>query len=82
MSARWVSSATRPSLSTTKWLPTRYAWCGLWVMKTTPIPASRALTMYFSTTPDWFTPSAAVGSSRISTLAPKWIARAIATHWR
>ena len=37
---------------------------------------------YFSTTPDCLTPSAAVGSSRISTLAPKWTAREIATHWR
>ena len=27
--------------------------------------------MYFSTTPDCLTPSAAVGSSRMSTLAPK-----------
>ena len=38
--------------------------------------------MYFSTTPDCLTPSAAVGSSRIRTLAPKWTAREIATHWR
>ena len=38
--------------------------------------------MYFSTTPDCLTPSAAVGSSRISTLAPKCTAREIATHWR
>ena len=33
--------------------------------------ASRAAAVYFSTTPDCFTPSAAVGSSRISTRAPK-----------
>src|SRR6266571_1529771 len=51
-------------------------------MKMTPRPRSRAWTMYFSTTPDCLTPSAAVGSSRISTLAPKCTAREIATHWR
>ena len=38
--------------------------------------------MYFSTTPACLTPSAAVGSSRISTFAPKCTARAIATHCR
>jgi hypothetical protein len=43
---------------------------------------SRAWTTYFSTTPACFTPSAAVGSSRISTRAPKYTARAIATHCR
>jgi hypothetical protein len=31
---------------------------------------------------DSLTPSAEVGSSRMSTLAPKWIARAMATDWR
>ena len=38
--------------------------------------------MYFSTTPDCLTPSADVGSSRISSRAPKWTARAMATHCR
>src|SRR3954471_3709482 len=51
-------------------------------MNTTPSPASRAAAVYLSTTPDCFTPRAAVGSSRISTRAPKYTARAIATHWR
>ncbi|KPI10546.1 protein of unknown function DUF1602 [Actinobacteria bacterium OK074] len=48
----------------------------------TPRPRSRAVAMYFSTTPDCLTPSAAVGSSRISTRAPKYTARAMATDWR
>jgi hypothetical protein len=38
--------------------------------------------MYRSTTPACLTPSAAVGSSRISTRAPKYTARAIATDCR
>ena len=36
----------------------------------------------FRTIAAWWTPSAEVGSSRISTFAPKWMARAIATDWR
>src|SRR2546425_724774 len=48
----------------------------------TPSPASRAAATYLSTTPDCFTPRAAVGSSRISTPAPRDMARAIGTHWR
>ena len=51
-------------------------------MNTTPKPASLAAVMYFSTTPDCLTPNAAVGSSRMSTRAPKNTARAIATHCR
>src|SRR4051794_31300801 len=81
-SERFLSSTRRPSLRMMKWSPTRKAWCGLWVMKTTPRPASRAAAVYLSTTPDCLTPSAAVGSSRMSTRAPKYTARAIATHWR
>ena len=38
--------------------------------------------MYFSTIDVCATPSAEVGSSRISTCAPKYTARAIATHCR
>src|SRR3954470_15874586 len=81
-SERFLSSTRRPSLRMMKWSPTRKAWCGLWVMKTTPRPASRAAALYLSTTPDCLTPSAAVGSSRMSTRAPKYTARAIATHCR
>src|ERR1700716_430890 len=51
-------------------------------MKMTPRPRSRAWMTYLSTMPDWRTPSADVGSSRMSTLAPKYTARAIATAWR
>ena len=51
-------------------------------MKTTPMPRARASATSFSTTDAWCTPSAEVGSSRISTLAPKYMARAIATHCR
>ena len=46
------------------------------------MPRSRAWAMKRSTTPASFTPSAEVGSSRITTLAPKWMARAMATDWR
>src|SRR2546422_14521 len=51
-------------------------------MKITPRPRSRAWTTYLSTMPDWRTPSAEVGSSRMRTFAPKYTARAIATAWR
>ena len=51
-------------------------------MKITARPRSRASMTNFSTIAAWWTPSAEVGSSRISTLAPKWMARAIATDWR
>src|SRR6266508_2152420 len=51
-------------------------------MKMTPMPRCLAWTMYRSTTPACLTPRDAVGSSRMSTLAPKWTARAIATDWR
>ena len=44
-------------------------------MNTTPSPASRAAAVYLSTTPDCLTPSAAVGSSKIKTRAPKYTAR-------
>src|SRR5215216_1769 len=40
-SERFLSSTAWPSFKMMKWLPTRYAWCGLWVMNTTPSPASR-----------------------------------------
>ena len=46
------------------------------------MPDSRAWAMKRRTTPASFTPSADVGSSRMTTFAPKWIARAIATDWR
>ena len=54
----------------------------LWLMKMTARPRSRASMTNFSTIAAWWTPSAEVGSSRISTLAPKWTARAIATDCR
>ena len=38
--------------------------------------------MVASTFDVWRTPKALVGSSKISTLAPKWTARAMATVWR
>src|SRR5207237_1157532 len=46
-------------------------------MKMTEIPFSRARAIKRSTFALCRTPSAAVGSSRINTRAPKWIARAI-----
>src|SRR6266571_2052463 len=51
-------------------------------MKMTATPRSRACRTYLSTTPACLTPSAEVGSSRISTRAPKYTARAIATDCR
>src|SRR5665647_3126616 len=51
-------------------------------MKMTATPRSLACTTYFSTTPDCLTPRLLVGSSRISTLSPKWTARAMATACR
>ena len=46
------------------------------------MPRSRASMTNFSTIAAWCTPSAEVGSSRISTFAPKWTARAMATDCR
>ena len=51
-------------------------------MKITARPISRAWITYLSTIPDWRTPRAEVGSSRIRTFAPKYTARAIAIAWR
>ena len=70
-SSRVLSRTRRPSFRMMKWLPTMKAWWGLWVMNTTPRPASRAAAVYLRTTPDCLTPRAAVGSSRINTRAPK-----------
>src|SRR3954447_1539773 len=51
-------------------------------MRTTPTPRSRAAATYRRTTPACLPPSADVGSSRMSTRAPKWTARAMATDCR
>ena len=57
--------------------------CGmLWLTSTTDMPASRARSMTSSTRRVWTTPSAAVGSSRITKLVAHTTARATATLCR
>ena len=50
--------------------PRAMAWRTLWVMRTTPIPELRTLSMVASTFEVWRTPRAEVGSSRIRIFAP------------
>ncbi len=57
--------------------------CGmLWLIRITPRPRSRSDSTSRSTWADSLTPSAAVGSSRTTTLPPNAAARATATAWR
>src|SRR4029450_2640422 len=60
-----------PRLRITKRSPTGYAECRVCLMKMTGTPRSRAWRTYFRTTPACLTPRAEVGSSRMSTRAPK-----------
>src|SRR5216683_1713162 len=54
----------------------------LWLINTTEMPCSRTSLIRSSTCPDSLTPSAAVGSSMITTRLAKAAARATATPWR
>ena len=72
-------------------LPSRWMWmrsaisntCGmLWLIRITGRPLSRTRLMSSSTCPDSRTPSAAVGSSMITSLRAHAAARATATPWR
>ncbi|MCY1380269.1 hypothetical protein D9M69_680740 [compost metagenome] len=57
--------------------------CGmLWLMSTTGRPRSRTRRISSSTMLPSFTPSAAVGSSMMTTCRAKAALRATATHWR
>src|SRR5690606_19179655 len=71
ISPRTAVPSVLPRLSTVKRSPTAMAWRTLCVMKTMPMPALRTRSMVASTFAVWRTPSAEVGSSRMSTLAPK-----------
>src|SRR6218665_1081836 len=82
ISLRLAVPRVRPPSSPDKRLPTAIAWRTLGVMKMTPTPSLRTRSIVASTLAVWRPPSAEVGSSRISTLAPKKPARAMATPWR
>ncbi len=57
--------------------------CGmLWLISTTGMPRDRTSWIRSSTLRLSLTPSAAVGSSRMTTFEPKAAARATATPWR
>jgi hypothetical protein len=75
-------AATAPRISTAKRSPTAIACVTWWVMKITATPRFLASSTMRGTCDACFTPKAAVGSSRISTRAPKWTARAMARDWR
>ena len=65
------ASDTLPRFRISKLSPMSQAWWTLCVMNTMPMPRSRARRTKRSTISDSLTPSADVGSSRISTRAPK-----------
>src|SRR5829696_6407662 len=78
-----VNDATRfPSRSTTMRSATANTSTRLWLMMITPWPSSRSSLMRSSTCWVWATPSAAVGSSRMTTLGSPIVARATAMDWR
>ena len=77
-----TTAARRPR----RWMWMRSAtsntWGMLWLIRMTGKPRSRRSRIILSTCADSFTPSAAVGSSRMMTLLPNAAARATATAWR
>ena len=78
----WKSPAVRPRRSTTIRSATSKTSARLWLITTTPSPRSRRRLISSSTWAVWGTPSAAVGSSSITTLGSPSSDRATATCWR
>ena len=84
VASRWRrrSPASRPSRRTKMRSATSKTSARLWLMTTTPSPRSRRRLTRSSTCAVWRTPSAAVGSSRITTFGSPSSERAMATCWR
>ena len=74
--------ASRPRRSTTMRSATSKTSTRLWLITTTPRPRSRRRWIRSSTCAVWATPSAAVGSSSITSFGSPSSERAIATDWR
>ena len=72
----------RPRRSTTMRSATSKTSTRLWLITTTPSPRSRSRRIRSSTCAVCATPSAAVGSSRITTFGSPSSERATATYWR
>ena len=85
-SIEWLSGVTMAAQRPRRWMKILSAssnTCGmLWLMRITPRPRRRRLFTSSSTWCDSRTPSAAVGSSRMTTFVPNAAARATATAWR